>query len=308
MRSLPLLLLTALVACKKPAPLPPVENPAHEGVAFVAVGDTGKGNAGQRQVAEAIRAHCAVHGCDFAVLLGDNIYEAGVSGVDDPQWQSKFEEPYAALPFPFYVVLGNHDHASMAPAPPYERAMNEVAYSAHSAKWKLPARFWRERPSPELELVGLDTSPEMNAPDEEQRAALAGWFSAPAPTWRIALGHHPYRSNGPHGNAGHYDGASGTPLAGVGFASLLETQVCGKADLYLSGHDHDRQWLAETCQGTALVVSGAGAEGYPLPGANPVEFQSDREGFLYVHLVGRRLEASFVDADGNVDFTRVITK
>ncbi|MBL9107498.1 MAG: metallophosphoesterase [Myxococcales bacterium] len=49
---------------------------------------------------------------DFGILLGDNFYVSGVSGVsgvDDPQWQDKFELPYSDLTFPIYAVLGNHD-------------------------------------------------------------------------------------------------------------------------------------------------------------------------------------------------------
>jgi hypothetical protein len=76
---------------------------------FVAMGDTGKGNQGQKDVGAAIAAHCAARGCDFVQLLGDNIYDSGVTSVDDPQWQTKFEEPYKLVTQPFYVVLGNHD-------------------------------------------------------------------------------------------------------------------------------------------------------------------------------------------------------
>src|SRR6185503_5688881 len=65
-------------------------------VRFAAMGDTGKGNDGQKQVASAIEAKCAQSGCDFVQLLGDNIYESGATSVDDPEWQLKFEQPYAA--------------------------------------------------------------------------------------------------------------------------------------------------------------------------------------------------------------------
>jgi hypothetical protein len=61
------------------------------GVRFAAIGDTGKGNTGQKQVADAIARKCAASGCDFVQLLGDNIYDSGVTSVTDPQWQTKFE-------------------------------------------------------------------------------------------------------------------------------------------------------------------------------------------------------------------------
>ncbi len=48
-------------------------------------------------------------GCDFVVGLGDNIYESGVTSVDDPQFEEKFELPFEPVDLPFYLVLGNHD-------------------------------------------------------------------------------------------------------------------------------------------------------------------------------------------------------
>jgi len=65
--------------------------PVNKRVRFIAMGDTGKGNADQRKVAVAIRDLCAAKGCDFVLLLGDNIYDAGVATTTDPQWQQKFD-------------------------------------------------------------------------------------------------------------------------------------------------------------------------------------------------------------------------
>jgi tartrate-resistant acid phosphatase type 5 len=83
-------------------------------VRFIAVGDTGTGKEGQYQVADAIEKVCAAQGCDFALGLGDNIYESGVDSVDDVQWLDKFEKPYENLDFPFYMTLGNHDNSYFA--------------------------------------------------------------------------------------------------------------------------------------------------------------------------------------------------
>src|SRR6186997_2584089 len=51
---------------------------------FVAMGDTGNGNQQQKKVAAAVRDLCAAEGCDFVLLLGDNIYDKGADSVDDP--------------------------------------------------------------------------------------------------------------------------------------------------------------------------------------------------------------------------------
>src|SRR5262245_60003455 len=92
------------------APLNPIDAMRAQVLRFIAVGDTGRGDDGIRAVAAAMKDVCDHRGCDFILLLGDNIYYAGVDSVTDPQWQTKFEEPYAAIDLPFYAALGNHDY------------------------------------------------------------------------------------------------------------------------------------------------------------------------------------------------------
>ena len=63
-------------------------------VRFVALGDTGRGNDGARRVARAIANKCATDGCDFALLLGDNVYQGGAASPDDPALVNKFENVF----------------------------------------------------------------------------------------------------------------------------------------------------------------------------------------------------------------------
>jgi tartrate-resistant acid phosphatase type 5 len=44
----------------------------------------------------------------------DNFYDEGVDSLDDEQFQTKFELPYADIDFPFWVVLGNHDYGELS--------------------------------------------------------------------------------------------------------------------------------------------------------------------------------------------------
>ena len=79
----------------------------------VGVSDIGQPSSGQYAVAEFMESFCETKGgCDFAVMLGDNIYMAGVDSADHPRWAAVFEDPYANLDFPFYATLGNHDYGS----------------------------------------------------------------------------------------------------------------------------------------------------------------------------------------------------
>jgi hypothetical protein len=275
---------------------------------FVAVGDTGKGTPEQKEVAKGIATVCAQRGCDFVQLLGDNIYQNGVSGTDDPAWQDKFELPYAGINLLFYAVLGNHDYGPGGLD--LSKGKHQVDYSSVSKKWRMPGEYWH-RTQAHVELFGLDTNKMMFGQDDEQRRDVLFWLLTSQTTWKIALGHHPYLSNGSHGNAGNYDGwPAGTPVvAGDGVKSFLEDVVCGKVDLYLAGHDHSQQWLMGTCKGTELIVSGTGAEATKLDQArNPFHYQSLELGFVYLDIEGKRLTASFHLKDGKEVFARSLTK
>ncbi len=295
---------------------PAVDSPLDAGVVvrFLAVGDTGKGNPEQHQVGAAMGALCAAKGCDFVVLLGDNFYPSGVTSTTDPQWQTAFVQPYATVDAPFYVVLGNHDYGGKGQGQEFGKEQAQLDYAQVNPKWRLPARHYRWSLGP-AEFFAADTNRSMYAgkwpgvDDEQVRHDFAQWLPASTATWKIAFGHHPYYSNGPHGNAGHYDGVGLIPIAnGEGVKDFLEATVCGKADVYLSGHDHSQQWLTPRCGSTELIVSGAGSSPTTLPGKNASYFQSLRLGFLWVELRERTFTGIFYDETGAEEFRRVLTK
>ena len=142
-------------------------------VRFVVLGDMGTGKKGQYTVAQGMAQVCAQKPCQFALGLGDNIYGAGVSSVDDPQWQQKFEAPYQGLNFPFYMVLGNHDNSfKYGVGTVNDKGEFQVAYSRKkgrlSSRWQMPSRFYRfsfpdyiNEPSsqPLIDFYGLDSNP-----------------------------------------------------------------------------------------------------------------------------------------------------
>ncbi len=276
-------------------------------VRFVAMGDTGRGDAGQYKIANTISAKCKKDGCDFVQLLGDNLYDNGASSVDDPIWAERFETPYAAIDLDFYAVLGNHDYGANGAGTDFPKAQFEIDYTKKSKKFKMPASYFHFAKE-HVELFELDTQKQIFAQDAAQRTDMAAAIAASKAEWKIAVGHHPYKSNGPHGNAGNYDGTTAAPLAGAGVKSFLETIVCGKVDVYFSGHDHSQQWLNESCMGTELAVSGAGSLTTQLGGTNPSLFESVALGFLYIVIDGKTLTAEFIDENGAVEFTHTIKK
>jgi len=275
---------------------------------FVAIGDTGTGKPAQFEVARALKQHCASKGCDFILLLGDNIYEVGVSSVNDSQFEAKFELPYKDIPVPFHVVLGNHDYGSGGVGLELKKGRYQVEYSNKSSKWKMPHHYYQYTINNAL-FIGLDTQAQLLGADRGQRENVGRWINESNAGWKIAYGHHPYRSNGPHGNAGNYNG-----LAGVGFVDgekikqFADDVWCGKVDLYISGHDHSRQWLEPTCAGTQLIVSGAGAKQTSLPGDNQTLFQHEGLGFVYIVIKGNTLRADFINRGGTIEFSHTLSK
>ena len=283
-------------------------------VRFIATGDTGKGNPGQYQVGAAMGTLCATQGCDFVVLLGDNFYPNGVDSPTDPQWKTAFVEPYAPVNAPFYAVLGNHDCGGDGAGTELPRGDNEIAYSALNPKWRMPARHFKWLLN-DVEFFAGDTNRSMFSVDDEVRRDFETWLPASAARWKIVFAHHPYLSNGPHGNAGTYDELPFMPVAnGASVKSFLDDRVCGLADLYVSGHDHSMQWLEDTCSRdgstlkTQLIVSGAGAKTTNLPGKQKVHYQSNDLGFVYVVIQGNTLTASFHDVNGVQQYTRTVSK
>ncbi|HKU43273.1 MAG TPA: metallophosphoesterase [Polyangiales bacterium] len=299
-------LALALFGVSSSARSEPSNLPTTAPVRFVIVGDTGSGGRGQYAVATAIATVCAERGCQFAIGLGDNIYERGPSSVDDPQFQSKFERPYAKLGFPFFMVLGNHDQSGLLPGSGVhpERGDYEVEYTKRSKKWIMPHRYYRfgvpfasathlaaQSARPILEFFALDTNhlaPQHTpmhgwyrpgqAYDLAQRKWLREGLSASRASWKIVVAHHPYRNNGKHRDAGEFIGFGAA--RGRALKQMYEEEICGKADLLLSGHDHSLQWLmSEPACGARpqFVISGAGATSYaytPAPGPSGAYFQA----------------------------------
>lgn len=287
---------------------------AAEVVRFVAMGDGGEGNGTQLQVAQAIKAECdARGGCMFALYLGDNIYDTGVDSAMDSQFQSKFEVPYMDLNFPFYITLGNHDYGGGGAGFEFYKGDYQVEYTQYSSKWHLPSHYYTESiavPGTTVDVFSLDTNSIMYTGASSQKSWLQGALAASTATWKIAFGHHTYVSNGQHGNAGEYEGIPGLPIiSGGNVEDFMDDAVCGQADVYICGHDHNRQWLQPTC-GTEFIVSGTAAKDTDLdPKGTPTFFENDQlGGYLLVEIAGNTFTGWFYDENGTMEFTRTVNK
>lgn len=299
--------------------------PACAGVKLLATGDTGEGNLDQHLVADAMDARCAdAGGCAGVLLAGDNIYDNGVSSVTDPQWATKFEAPYDRpnLAVPFYAVLGNHDYGPSSTG----SAQAQLDYALlpvgvgpgerPSDRWNMPASFYDVVFGANLvHVFFLDTQSvfplpaiDVQLPDMQARAAGS------TALWKVVVGHHPRFTSGDHQLDNLLLDEASQLANPPGLFALLEGVYCG-ADLYIAGHDHDREFIDRGrdpgCPDTHFAVSGAGSKlrSSPFPPIAGQLFYDDTvEGFAYLAFSSAALHFEFWDKDGTLDFCRVIPR
>ncbi len=271
-------------------------------VEFIAFGDQGKGNDGQKRVAEAMFEVCRDRGCDFGVVLGDNLYRYGFEEPDDPRMKERFDLPYGPLDMPFYAVLGNHDYAH---GRNHERALWQLDWAARSNLMEMPSQYYRFE-ADRAAFFALDTTRVFWYGETEQSGWLDRELAASKHKWKIVFGHHPYRSNGNHGNAGQYEGWRAPWVGGRSLRTLFEDRICDGVDLYLSGHDHNLQYL-QHC-GVELVVTGAAATTTPIVDrGNESFFEASQLGFVWIRL-DENMTLAFFDDRGKLLFERVVTR
>ena len=208
-----------------------------ESVRFLAVADTGSGNANQLAVGAQMAAVHRQRPVDFVVLGGDNIYPSG----DMALVETTFLRPYAELlaaKVPFHAVLGNHDIRTANGDP-------QVAYKPFG----MNGRFYSLRRG-DLELFMLDTN--VNADWTAQLRWLRSALGTSKATWKVVVGHHPIYSSGMYGN---------DPELRSRIASLMQHNG---VQLYINGHEHNYERSRPIDGITYLVVGGGGAELRPI--------------------------------------------
>lgn len=278
--------------------LPPYESPSSVApdarLAFLALGDIGWPGPVVQGVAARMERVADELPFSFVCLLGDNFYRDGVDSSVDPRWRGGFEELFAGshLDVPFYAALGNHDHNGIVQA--------QVEYTARSSRWRMPAQYYSfalPLGEHEVEFFVLDTEAirREERESDEQLRWLEEKLAHSRARWKIAVGHHPLRSNGAHGGIGRVCDA------------LEETFVRHGVALYLSGHDHDLE-LLDSGRGYLQVVSGAGSSSRSMRWGDGTVFASAAPGFVWVALEADVLELVFVEAEHGPRWRRRIPR
>ena len=206
-------------------------------VKFAVIGDSGRGNRAQHEVAAQMVRFRRRFSFAFVLMLGDNIYE-GPATADD--YRRKFEEPYGPLldaGVKFYAVLGNHDDPRQVNYPPFHMRGNRY-YSFAPPEDLLTKIVTR------VEFFALDST----RLDGVQLQWLEERLAASKAEWKICFFHHPLYTSG------RYRRTS------VGHRWVLEPiLVRHGVDAAFSGHEHIYQRSALQHGIQYFVSGGAGS-------------------------------------------------
>ncbi len=271
---------------------------------FFVIGDWGRnGEYNQKEVANAMKKCASVHGPDFVVSTGDNFYSDGVASVQDPQWNSSFENIYSGndLQIDWFVVLGNHDYHGNPQA--------EVDYSKISRRWRMPSRYFTNtfglKDGKQVRFIYLDTNPfvkkyHLEASDysdiaiqdtARQMRWLDSVLAVSKDDWKIVVGHHPvYSSSKKHGNTEE-------------LIRILKPRLDkNKVQAYFCGHDHDLQHQKPKGSSVDYFLSGAGSEvrEKDVSITENTKFAKAIPGFAMVTIKDGRFQLFYIDKDLNV--------
>lgn len=284
------------------------ESPKGDGsLAFLVVGDWGRrGNYNQTEVAHQMGIIGEKLDIDFVVSTGDNFYEDGLTGVDDPAFQESFVDIYThpGLQKQWYSVLGNHDYRGDVEAQlsPILRKMD--------SRWLCLRSFIVNAEI--VELFFVDTTPFVDKYFTKPKEDVYDWSGVlprkrylsnllwdvnlalreSRAKWKIVVGHHTIKSAGHHKNTDELG------------AQLLPIIQANNVDLYINGHDHCLERIETSDSPIQFLTSGGGSKSWrgdvSWPNPKELKFYYDGQGFMTVQVTEAEIDVVFYDIEGQV--------
>ena len=280
---------------------------------FILLGDMGSGNNDQYAVGEMMNEKIKeLNRKDIFVCgLGDNIYEDGCYSVNDKQFITKFEKPYEKISddVKFYMCLGNHDYGYNLGLD--DNSQHQIDYGIlsqkNNKKWIMPSKYYTFKKKNSQFFV-VDTNFEFMSEKEikKQLNYFVKEINKSKKQWKIVTGHHTLRSVGEHGNAE-------LDILEKFFQDLFSK--C-KIDLYICGHDHNKQLIETTIgnKNTTLIVCGTGGKKYhdvtnfKNLKKGELQFTSSNLGYGLCECSNKRLTIKFYDGGNNHEYTYTLNK
>ena len=287
-------------------------------IQFYILGDMGSGEDSQYLVSYAMEKHIQqnIDGVKtFVCGLGDNIYEDGCTSINDKQFITKFEKPYSNLSdkIKFYMSIGNHDYGEYSCGK--GNSIYQIKYGRRSnkqgKKWMMPNNYYTFRKKSKDVIVDffvLDTNV-FNLTEQEmetQKKEIGKKMSDSNADWKIVYGHHPWRSTAGHGNADQQ-------LEKF----LTDLYMKSPFDLYMCGHDHNKQLITMEIMNNTLplIVCGTGGKVYDdvnhldcLDEKSSLEFFSNNLGYGFIKAYKTKLEVTFLNEENIEEFNVTIKK
>lgn len=276
-------------------------------LSFLVVGDWGRrGGYNQSQVAHQMGIIGDKLDIDFVISTGDNFYDDGLTGVDDPAFDESFSNVYTApsLQRQWYTVLGNHDYRG------------DVLAQLSSILRKLDSRWLCLRSfivdAEIVEFFFVDTTPFSDKYFTNPEDDVYDWrgvlprdqylsnllkeldlaLKESTAKWKIVVGHHTIRSAGNHGNTVEL------------VAQLLPILQANNVDFYINGHDHCLEHISSPDSALQFLTSGGGSKAWKgaIDWWNPTEmkFYYDGQGFMSVQITQAGVDIAFYDISGRV--------
>lgn len=255
-------------------------------------GDAGKGSPEQQWTADEMSVYVSDvnNDIDFIINLGDSFYEEGVTSVTDSKWNSRFESVFdpAILNMPFFSILGNHDYRGNIDA--------QLEYiSPFNDRWQMPSRYYsvkRTLPdSTEIEFLLIDTESLLYG-DAEQLNWIADQLKNSTARWKIVAGHRPLFSYGAHG----FNGS---------LIPRMQPILNNKADIFISGHEHDIQILGPLNEVYYIISGSAGASRNTGIGDLTV-FATNRIGFITFLISYNQIICRVIESNSGVIYSSVL--
>ncbi len=274
-----------------------------DGFNLFVVSDMGRnGLKNQKKIAAQMAAHAEEIHPEFIVSCGDNFQGDGVESIEDPLWNSEFEEVYTkpSLQMDWFPILGNHDYKGNSQA--------EIDYSKISRKWRLNSRYYtfvrQINDSVSARFIFLDTTPlvekyyiKQGYQDvaRQDSARQIAWLKAilanSKEEWKLVFGHHPIFSASTQ--------PDNTSESVQRIKPILEKY---KVQFYISGHDRDLHHLKEKNGKLDCIVNGAESKTQLVDTVEGSLFSKSASAFSSVTFHGDSIRYAFINIDGEPEY------